>query len=286
MADQFDGDIILDLTRSEVKRWGGDGPTLTHASWVFAERWRADFDEVFGATGRDALAAMMREGRFHGSEDQLIAILDESADRGAVLRALYAALRSEFTSAASSADAGGPGSDAAQAPDGTGGTPSSTTVPVTDDAADALGEGPAKVLRRVVADDAIEGRDHEAVEIAAQVVRAESVVTALVGDKGAGRTATLAVVAGVLAALRTPVPVWRFGPDTIIANPASTLRMVLSNITSPAVIVVDDLDILASLATDHPDRELLSVIADARFHARARLVVVLNRRYNARLSVI
>jgi ATP-dependent Clp protease ATP-binding subunit ClpC len=146
-------------------------------------------------------------------------------------------------------------------------------------------EGAARVVRQVPVGGATQSRTREALEIAAQLLRAEPVVTALVGDRGVGRTTTLSAVAEVLGRLERPIAMWRIGPETIVANPAASLRMVLADVTQPMVIAVDDLDVLASLSTDHPDRDLLDVLEAARLHEHARLVVVVNRRCSARLAV-
>ncbi|MDR2379227.1 MAG: AAA family ATPase [Bifidobacteriaceae bacterium] len=280
MAAGIDEVLVLDLARSEVKRWGGTHPSLTHAAWVLSSRWEREFESVFGPGARTALRNMLQERDFRGTQDELSRILRSAADRESALLALRRALKWPDR-----ADTAAPGSTDSKpvdaAPDD-----SKPDAPAAPDKWPGPTAGAARVVRRVAADGATRGRTREALELAAQLLRAEPVVTALVGDKGVGRTTTLAAVAEVLAGLDQPIPVWSLGPDTIIANPAASLRMVLKDVTSPTVIAVDDLDVLASLSTDHPERDLLDALEEARFHDHARLLVVLNRRYSARLSVV
>ena len=43
-----DTELIVDATRSEVKRWGGESPGYLHLAVVLARRWPTEFDEEFG----------------------------------------------------------------------------------------------------------------------------------------------------------------------------------------------------------------------------------------------
>ncbi|MDR2254315.1 MAG: hypothetical protein LBD97_10770, partial [Bifidobacteriaceae bacterium] len=67
MPGEIDELLIIDLARSEVKRWGGDQVSLTHAAWVLSSRWESEFDEVFGADARAALRTMLQERDFRGT---------------------------------------------------------------------------------------------------------------------------------------------------------------------------------------------------------------------------
>ncbi len=82
------------------------------------------------------------------------------------------------------------------------------------------------------------------------------------------------------------MPVWRISPATIIANPVASLKMALEDVKTAAVIVIDDLDEIADLGTQDPDRGLLEVISDARFHPHARIVLVVNARRLGRIGVL
>lgn len=129
-------------------------------------------------------------------------------------------------------------------------------------------------------------RPAESRQIAAQLLRPRAPIVTVVGDKGIGRTALLAEVAAELVETDHPMPVWRISPATIIANPVASLKMALEDVKTAAVIVIDDLDEIADLGTQDPDRGLLEVISDARFHPHARIVLVVNARRLGRIGVL
>jgi MoxR-like ATPase len=151
----------------------------------------------------------------------------------------------------------------------------------------ALSDRTKKYIHRVwPAEEEDKLRAGEATDIAAQLLRDDAVITAIVGERGAGRTTILGQVAARLASLPNPLPMWRMGPDTITTSAQGALNTALSDITGPGVLVVDDLDVLARLSTDHANRDLLTAIGEARYHEHARLILVIDQRYFSRLPVI
>ena len=129
-------------------------------------------------------------------------------------------------------------------------------------------------------------RPAESAQVAAQLLRPKAPIIAIVGDSGVGRTALLHEIAGRLAETEHAMPVWRLAPGAVLTRPQSALKMALEDMKSPGVIVIDDLDIVADLGTQDPDRGLLEIISEARFHLHARIVLVINRRRLSRLGVL
>lgn len=326
MSNSLQTDRIIELARSEVKRWGGTEPTLTHVAYVLVRTWPDAFTEHFGEAGRNQVEGMLRDKRFLGDEHAVRELLASASDLSAVVKELRVRLGSASALPDAAPSAVSPvAADAAPAvvdstavdatPTPARGTPSggahpqlpgpaqakvlgsvhaSTAQAVGPDRAAepvptgaALSERTASWLRRVrpVEREAIV-RASESAEVAAHLLRPDGPIVAVIGDPGVGRTALLAEVAAQLAASRRPMPVWRMGVDTVVANPPASLGMVLDDVRTPAVIAIDDLDQLADLGTDQPDRRLLDVVNGARSHAHARLLVVLSRTRAARLGVL
>ncbi|MDR1833743.1 MAG: AAA family ATPase [Propionibacteriaceae bacterium] len=283
------GEIILDSARSETKRWGGEEPSLTHAAIVLARKWESEFNEVFGEDGKRKVEALLSAGKFHGSEADLAKILDNADDRMATVQAIFDQLKDDL-------DGGGPAgeNDSAEPADSGKAEPSNPSAAKAAEGEGAKAEPePAESLAKglegrftVVEPGAITGREREVDDVCAQLLRAQPVVTAILGRQGVGRTAILSAVAARLAGLPEPVKLWRISPETAGNNITGWLRSAMVAIKSPAVVVIDDLDELADLGTDAVDRGLLDAISEMRFHPHARLLLVLNRRFSSRLAVI
>ncbi len=287
---------ILDLARSEVKRWGGDQPTLTHAALVIALRWADEFNAAFGKDGLRDVKLLLSEGRFCGTEEELTSTLQASDDLTSVVETIHARLRADLASvtrgsptpdeaaAREESAARADGALGATEPAGRGTSKSKASESETADP--RISSRAARVLQRVEPFGGPLGRRWEAAEASAHLLRTRPVIPALVGKPGVGRSIALGMVAGHLAQLAEPITVWRLGPDTIIANPRSTVEMLLDDITIPTVIAIDDLDVIAALGSDGPDRQLLDVLLTARYHDYVRIMVVLDSHYSARIGVI
>jgi len=129
-------------------------------------------------------------------------------------------------------------------------------------------------------------RPAESRQIAAQLLRPRAPIVAIVGEAGVGRTALLYEVAARLAETDNAIPMWRMSPETIFAHPGASLAMALDDMKSAGVIVIDDLDEVADLGTQDPNRGLLEAIGDARFHPYARVVIVVNARRLSRIGIL
>lgn len=147
---------------------------------------------------------------------------------------------------------------------------------------DELSERTSRFVRLVARSDRAL-RPAESLEVAAQMLRPRAPIVAIVGQQGIGRTALLGEIAARLADTDADMRMWRMSSATVIGNPAALLKMALEDMKMPGVIVVDDLDEIAGLGTQEPDRALLAAISASRHHPFARVLIVIDA---ARLSRI
>lgn len=340
MTNRTIADRILELARSETKRWGGTEPSLTHVAFVMANHWQKEFDAVFGSHGRDRVMQMLDAGNFPGDEESARTLLAKTEDISVAILAVHEALRFEEDDPSSS-----DGSVVGAVPEPIVASREEwLTTPITDrltryakspseqllgeltalittlkvvglddayqamneklesltssvgttpdgrpngsvDSADALSGRTSRFVHRVpLAQQSL--RQSESTQIAAQLLRPKPPIIAIVGEPGVGRTALLSEVAARLNTEELAMPIWRLSPETIIANASSSLKMALDDVTSPAVIVIDDLDVLADFATQRPDHGLLETISDAQYHPFARIILVVNQRRLNRIAVL
>jgi ATP-dependent Clp protease ATP-binding subunit ClpC len=277
-------EVILDSARSEVKRWGGTQPTLTHGAWVLAGKWEEEFVTVFGERGAASVKALLTQQKFVGTEEDLASILASHQDRVEILVELKHRLASDLARLGADATSESLAMVGDAAPESAA---ASTPVPTpAEGATTTLSERSTRVLRSVEPFRGGVGMRWEAAEAAAHVLRTQSVIPAFVGRPGVGRTQAIAMMAAHLAQLPEPMAVWRFGPDTIVSNPGSSLDMVLTDAKSPMVVAIDDLDLLTRLGTDQPDRDFLERLVSTRFHEHVRILVVIDSRRDSRIAVI
>ena len=71
-----DTELIVDATRSEVKRWGGESPGYLHLAVVLARRWPTEFDEEFGDEGLRPIEKRLGDAEFIGDEAGVREVLD------------------------------------------------------------------------------------------------------------------------------------------------------------------------------------------------------------------
>ena len=62
-------DYLVQATRSSVKRFGGNGPTLSHLAVVLSDKWPDQFLEVFGEDGPDDVKGLLPD-RPRGAEQR------------------------------------------------------------------------------------------------------------------------------------------------------------------------------------------------------------------------
>jgi hypothetical protein len=68
-------DYLVQATRSSVKRFGGDGPTLSHLAVVLSDKWPDQFVKVFGEDGPDAVMGLLQRKSFVGDEADVRSVL-------------------------------------------------------------------------------------------------------------------------------------------------------------------------------------------------------------------
>ncbi|MCI1748574.1 MAG: AAA family ATPase [Acidipropionibacterium sp.] len=129
-------------------------------------------------------------------------------------------------------------------------------------------------------------RSRKAAEIAAQAIRTQWVIPAIVGPSGVGKTHMLGAVAAKLAGIPRPRSVWRFTSEVAEINAVSALRAVLAQIDEPALVVLDDFETHAGLDANRPDRDLMAAIISASDHPFARVAVVVDQRFDARIGLL
>src|SRR5271155_2628542 len=123
-------DYLLDATRSTVKRFGGDTPSLAHLAYVLSGKWPDDFAKAFGEDGADDVKRLLQEKSFVGDEADVRSILADHDSPASTLTELHARLSSLIEADHSAADAAA-GTDAGQ--------PTESPAPLTQPAAPAEG---------------------------------------------------------------------------------------------------------------------------------------------------
>jgi hypothetical protein len=75
MLSAGDVDYLLAATQSSVKRFGGDGPTLSHLAYVLSGKWADQFAKVFGEHGAEDVERLLQGKSFVGDEADVRSIL-------------------------------------------------------------------------------------------------------------------------------------------------------------------------------------------------------------------
>lgn len=264
---------LMDSARSEVKRWGGTEPTLTHVAYVLARRWPKEFEVTFGGDGADRITELLRSGRFVGTEADTSALLAGEGGRSAILTQLRDRLDATVPV---TADQVADEPDAEPSAEG-----KADELPKSDDDEPRLPAGLGPIAAVETSARAVEART-----IAAQLTRIEPVTVAIVADHGVGRTHLLGEIAQLVAGLPDPPRMLRLAPDTVIANPSATLEQAMKSASGPTIIVIDDFDDLAMLSSQAPDMDLIRTIDRSRFKPGVRLALVITPRYVSRLAVL
>src|ERR1700756_4537680 len=100
-------DYLVQATRSSVKRFGGNGPTLTHLAVVLSDKWPDQFLEVFGEDGPDDVKGLLQRESFVGDEADVRSILADHDSQASVLTELHTRLSSLIAAAQSAEPAAG-----------------------------------------------------------------------------------------------------------------------------------------------------------------------------------
>jgi ATP-dependent Clp protease ATP-binding subunit ClpA len=281
MLSAGDVDYLIEATRSSVKRFGGDGPTLSHLAYVLSDKWPDQFAQVFGKDGAEDVKRLLQRKSFVGNEADIRSILTNQASESSVLADLHTRLADAI--------------EAAEPPTATATAaheePAPPAHPVTQPApaADA-GEWPERTRRFLVAveprDDLLERVD--AINLVVAVLRRDRWrVPIIMGRRGSGRTTMLGGVAAALKgrAATAALRIWRVAPETMGADAAGPLQRIIEDCEAPTVLMVDDVDQLARLGTAEPNGDFLMLLRAAVIHPRLRVVLVCDSRRYKRLEV-
>lgn len=88
---------ILDLARSEVKRWGGTEPSFTHVAFVLSQMSPEEFLTGFGVSGSDHLHRLLTAKVFPGTETEVRAVLAGTDNHLSAIRAVRRELPGEVS---------------------------------------------------------------------------------------------------------------------------------------------------------------------------------------------
>jgi MoxR-like ATPase len=303
-----DTELIVDATRSEVKRWGGESPGYLHLAVVLARRWPTEFDEEFGDEGLRPIEKRLGDAEFIGDEagvrevlnagshveilaklNELLSAAPESDSEGesdgpsvvltkGVSPAVVPTSGTTSDGASnSSAGGGAPETDATAAAESDGDpgdrAPSASSVPE--------GEKPARDREQIlglakrVQGEPIVGREAEHREVAALLLADSAGPIVVTGERGSGRTSFIRGLPPVLEAAGIDLAVFEVPQDQDLSP--DDLYRLLRQAPEVSVIVVDDLDRRAMLRDQHPLVEMLRALRGASDCTKARVVVLLEQ---------
>ena len=297
-------DYLVQATRSSVKRFGGDGPTLSHLAYVLSGKWADQFAKAFGEHGAEDVQRLLQRKCFVGDEAAVRSMLTDHDSPESTLTELHAQLAAVLDGADSAEPAPQPAPEPAPEPATEPATDTSKPeAPEKGGAADSPGPSVEPVVEPPKAARAPEGKGpywvavpprddllerDEAINLVVAVLRRNrSRVPIILGHRGSGRTALLAGVAAKLAALPATAPwrIWRIAPETMGFDPAGPLSRIIEDCGAPTVLMVDDVDRLAALGTDQPNIGVLMLLRAAAVHPQIRMVLVCDSRRYQRLEL-
>ncbi len=273
-------DYLLQATHSSVKRFGGDQPSLSHLAEVVSNKWSTEFVEVFGQDGTQSVNALLKKRSFVGNAKDVETVLREADDRKAVLVALQERLREAIAAATSPAEVQPPNNDG------------ETNEPVTKEPVCEV-EAPSgwsprtqRYLDKVEPRDDLLERDEAVDQVICSLFRLRRRVPILIGAKGSGRTTLLGGVAARLAASTDGPALWRVDPALLGPEPEGPLAGIISDCPADAVLVIDDIDRIASLGSPHPNIMVLRILSAAVMLTGMKMILVCEARHFAKLDLL
>lgn len=267
MLNAGEVDYLVAATHSSVKRFGGDGPSLSHLAFVLSDKWAEPFTVVFGEDGPSDVKRLLQEKTFVGDEAEIRALLSGHDTKDAVLAALHARLSGLLDAA--------PATEPAE---------SEAVVPGPVASSDWPERSQRLVTLVEPRDDLLE-RDDAVSHVVSVLRRTRRRIPIILGRKGSGRTTMLSGVARALAADPEPWKVWRVSPETMGYEPHDALTRLIDDCTTDTVLVIDDFDRLAGLGTAEPNARFLFRVRSAADHPHLRLVLVSETRYFRRFGM-
>ena len=276
-------DYLLEATRSTVKRFGGDGPTLSHLAYVLSDKWHDEFVKAFGEDGADDVKRLLQHKSFVGDEADVRSVLTEHDGQSSTLTELHARLHSLIEADHAAPDTAA-GTAAAQPPE----SPAPSTQPAApSEDSDAWPERTRRFLLAVEPRDDLVERDDAITVVVAVLCRSRRRIPIIVGPRGSGRTTMLSGVTAKLAA--NPASdswrIWRIAPETMGPDPAGPLARIIEDCEAPTVLMIDDVDQLAALGTTQPNAGVLLLLRAAAVHPHLRAVFVCDSRRYQRLEM-
>lgn len=275
-ADEID--YLLEATRSSVKRFGGQQPSLSHLAQILSTKWDDEFAEVFGDHGAQHILDLLHVATYVGGEADVIEVLNAGVDRKAVITELHSRLKGAI------ADSGAHVAEEGSAPTS---APDEKKPAETESSAVADPGWPARTnrfIREITGRSGLVERDDCVDQIVGALGRVRSRVPIVVGTRGSGRTAVLAAAAAQLRS-RSGAKVWGVDLAALGPQPENPLEKVFEDCESGTVLVIDDVDKLAALGTAHPNGMALRVIRAATMNPQMKLVLSCEQRFLTRLQV-
>lgn len=280
MPSPVDIDYLLQATRSSAKRFGGGEPSLSHLAQILSTKWDDEFTQVFGADGPHHIEVLLKKASYVGDEAEISEVLNAGSDRSAVLTELYARLQGAIEEASSSLTAEGE----AIAGAATAAGDSAEAEPSTK----AKRGWPTRTLRFVKEITGREGlleRNDDIDQIVSILGRCRHRVPIILGNRGVGRTTVIAAAAARIAD-HTGTRAWEVNLAALGPEPEGPLDKVFEDCEAGTILVIDDIDKVATLGTAHPNSMALRVIRLAAMNPDVRLMLSCEQRYFPRLKVL
>jgi ATP-dependent Clp protease ATP-binding subunit ClpA len=273
VLDQASVKTLLESAESETKRWGGKEFSLTHVAYAASRKWDKEFTAVFGDKGGAAIVWLLQRHILLGKPADVQELLTEATTKTEFLKLLRDELAGDLLTAY-----------AGQRKTKLGNAEAKDSEKTSDNTQIWVHRRTQSFVQEVIAREDVIGRDEVVDEIQAQLLRPTSVITALVGRKGSGRTAVLAALAQRFKSAATPRGVWRVSGDTDFSG--SQMLGVVEDAPDGDVVVFDDFDSLTRIATNFPNLELLQVAAAFSGSRNTRVVLIMDERHLPKLGTI
>lgn len=278
-------DYILQATRSSVKRYGGDQPSLSHLAQVLSDKWSSAFDEIFGDDGAQDVEALLRKNGYIGDESEVRDLLKSADSRKAILVTLRERLQPAIT------EAGSPSliDPQREPPDqGEVAKDQEGIIPSPSQASDAVSSWPSRTERYVHAvdprDDLLE-RDEPIDLILSTLSQSRRRVPVVIGSPGIGRTSLMGGLATRLNSVGQK-RLWRIDPSRLGPEPEGALDRIVRDCRPEDVLVIDDIDSVVSVGSAYPNGMALRVLTSAVMRTELNLVLVCDARRFQQLVLI
>jgi ATP-dependent Clp protease ATP-binding subunit ClpA len=270
-------DYLMQATRSSVKKYGGEQPSLSHLAQVLSARWSSAFDEVFGKDGAQGVEALLKRQCFVGDENEVKELLKGADDRqtvlASVLERLQSALDEPVDEPETSASAVAVGDEVAAA-----------SNPPTRKVSDWPSRTERYVQRVSARDDLLE-RDDAIDLVVSTLSRTRRRIPIVLGPPGTGRTTLMGGVAAKLG-VGGESRLWRVDPGRLGPEPEGALDRIVGDCKPEDVLVIDDIDKLTALGSAYPNGMALRVLAAAAMREDLKLILICDARQFQRLGLI